>query len=214
MGIATGNTAAACVMPTPERKQLEELGYIKVSRPREGNRMGKNVYEIVGNPEPMSRQNVCLQNEGIQNEGTNNNRFINTPISSKEEMSPQRGDTASREKAQGVLVPFEAKKPKPKSSVKLTFGEYGNVKLSDAELDRLTAEFGHEKTQQAIAFLDCYIEESGRKYKNHSLTLRRWVFNAVDEQAERSKKGAPNGRIGMLADGERDFAFDAQNRPF
>ena len=25
MGIATGNTADACAMPTPERKQLEEL---------------------------------------------------------------------------------------------------------------------------------------------------------------------------------------------
>lgn len=25
MGIATGNTAAVCAMPTPERKQLEEL---------------------------------------------------------------------------------------------------------------------------------------------------------------------------------------------
>jgi hypothetical protein len=61
------------------------------------------------------------------------------------------------------------------------YGEYKNVTLSEKELIKLNNEFGIDKTKQAIEFLSAYKIE--KKYKTNSdyLTLRRWVFDAVEK---------------------------------
>ena len=95
-------------------------------------------------------------------------------------------------------APTEEPKKKPErkpKEPKHKYGEYGNVLLTDAERERLAFDFGDYDTMDAIKFLDEYIEEKGTKYKNHNLTLRRWVFQAVKERREREKKakGGPAG---------------------
>lgn len=67
------------------------------------------------------------------------------------------------------------------------YGEYEHILLTDEELEKLQTEYGKDKTEEAITYLDEYIEMKGAKYKSHYLALRRWVFEAIKEQ--RAKKG-------------------------
>lgn len=76
----------------------------------------------------------------------------------------------------------EKVKVKVKEDIKHTFGEYKNVKLTDKEHSKLIADFGEQKTEQAIKYLDEYIEEKHYKSQSHYLAMRRWVFDAVSKQ--------------------------------
>lgn len=74
----------------------------------------------------------------------------------------------------------------PERAFKKNLGKYGNVLLTDAELELLKRDYG-ERAVRAIDFLDAYIEEdcerkSKYRIKNHDLVLRRWVFSAVAEK--------------------------------
>jgi hypothetical protein len=77
------------------------------------------------------------------------------------------------------------KEKEKEKEIKNIYGEYENVTLTEKELEKLNAEFGPEKTKQAFEFLSAYKVEKGYKTKSDYLTLRRWVFDAV----EKSSKG-------------------------
>lgn len=55
-----------------------------------------------------------------------------------------------------------------------TFGEYGNVKLSETDLSKLKAEFP-EDWQNRIERLSVYMASTGKSYKNHLATIRSWA---------------------------------------
>ena len=93
-------------------------------------------------------------------------------------------DTGKKDKAGKVVKPKEPKE---------TFGEYRNVRLTQKEKEKLEQEFGVVKTDKAIRYLDEYIEEKHYKSASHYLAIRRWVFNAVDEQETKHRKNAPSG---------------------
>lgn len=78
-------------------------------------------------------------------------------------------------------------KDKDNRKRKRKYGEYSRVSLTDDELNRLNSEYGEELTQKAIKRLDEYIQETGKSYKDHNLTLRRWVFNAVNEDEAKNR---------------------------
>ena len=70
-----------------------------------------------------------------------------------------------------------------------SYGRYNNVFLSDTELDELKAELP-DKWEYYIDRLSGYIASTGRKYKNHAATIRRW---AADDTAKAApKKGIPD----------------------
>ena len=52
------------------------------------------------------------------------------------------------------------------------------------------------RTEEAIRYLDEYIDDKGYKSKSHYLAMRRWVFNALDER--KAKK--PENRLGTFGD--------------
>lgn len=54
------------------------------------------------------------------------------------------------------------------------YGEYNNVLLSDADLEKLKAEFPLDY-EERIERLSCYIASTGKKYKNHLATIRNWA---------------------------------------
>lgn len=81
------------------------------------------------------------------------------------------------------------KEVKPKESL----GEYGNVRLTQEERQKLETEFGVAKTDRAIRYLDEYIEEKGYKSKSHYLAIRRWVFNALEEKKSKNRGSEPSG---------------------
>lgn len=63
------------------------------------------------------------------------------------------------------------------------YGEYQHVLLTDKEHTHLLDLYG-DSLDEHIKILDEYIETSGKKYKNHSLVLQKWVH---DEWTKRNK---------------------------
>lgn len=53
------------------------------------------------------------------------------------------------------------------------YGEYKNVLLTDTELEKLKAEYPSDYKDR-IERLSCYIESTGKSYKNHLATIRNW----------------------------------------
>lgn len=84
----------------------------------------------------------------------------------------------------GCSTPTHAPK---KAENKHKYGEYGHVRLTDSEHEKLVKDYGEDKLQQAIVYLDEYMEMTGKTYKSCNLALRRWVFTAVAEQKNRQK---------------------------
>ena len=68
-------------------------------------------------------------------------------------------------------------------------GEFKKVLLTDEEHQKLIDEFGSDRTERAIRFLDEYIAEKGYKSKSHYLAIRRWVFDAIDEKKAKKSGG-------------------------
>lgn len=91
----------------------------------------------------------------------------------------------------------EESEPEPKKDKKHKHGSFMHVLLTDSEFEKLIAKFGDETAQKLIEKLDEYIEESGRKYKNHYLVIAKsdsWVQQRVlrDQRSEAPKTGGVN----------------------
>ena len=81
-------------------------------------------------------------------------------------------------------VSSESEKPKkPVKSVKHKYGEYANVLLADAELDKLKAEY--PDYAQRIERLSGYIASTGKKYKSHYATIRNWARKDAEQPKSR-----------------------------
>ena len=78
---------------------------------------------------------------------------------------------------------------KKAAPVKKKYGTYQNVRLTDAENERLHEDFPG-RAKEAIDYLSEYMKMTGKSYKDHNLALRKWVFDALNERAYRNKKKA------------------------
>lgn len=83
----------------------------------------------------------------------------------------------------------EAEAPKPKKSkkpeaLKLTFGEFSNVFLTEEQLDKLKVRYGTQTTEDAIEKLSVYIQghHKEKAYKDHYAVILDWVINAVTKE--------------------------------
>lgn len=126
-----------------------------------------------GRPKTEEKPN---DNQTITEAEPNDNQTITEP-------EPKEKEKREKEKEKG--------KAKEKAKA-LAFGEYGNVRMSASEYDKLVADFGQVDTDEAVKYLDEYIAEKGYKSKSHYLAMRRWVFEAVKERKQ--KPAAPPGR--------------------
>lgn len=68
---------------------------------------------------------------------------------------------------------------------KKKYGQYHHVLLTDDEFKKLHDDFG-TRADEAITFLDEYVEMKGTKYKSHYLAIRRWVIDAVKEREKKT----------------------------
>jgi len=65
---------------------------------------------------------------------------------------------------------------------KSSYGESKNITLLAVEFEKLNTEFGADKTKRAIEFLSSYkIEKPNYKTASDYLTMRRWVFKAIEK---------------------------------
>lgn len=61
----------------------------------------------------------------------------------------------------------------PKKPTKHKYGEYNNVLLTDAELEKLKAEY--LDYEERIERLSSYVASTGKSYKSHYATIRNWA---------------------------------------
>lgn len=106
---------------------------------------------------------------------------------------PKRPSTTVNDRQRSGGKEKVKEKEKVKDNNKLPFGEYGNVRMSASEYDKLSAEFGQDRTDQAVKYLDEYIGDKGYKSKSHYLAIRRWVFDALDEKRTKPPNRKPPG---------------------
>lgn len=141
-----------------------------------GGRKKKEEEQAIANDEKAKKANASFAS--ICN-GVSDSVFdsVSVSVSEFDSESEYRKDTSV-----GKPTP-PARKPK---ATKQTYGQYGNVKLTDKERDTLFEEFGEDKTHRAITYLDEYIEEKGYKSKSHYLAIRRWVIKAVQGDKKQS----------------------------
>ena len=71
------------------------------------------------------------------------------------------------------------------------FWEYGNVKLTEEEVERLINDYSLEIFEKYLKILDEWIELKWYKYKNHNLAFRKWLekdnVRKIKEKRENEK---------------------------
>lgn len=145
--------------------ELKENGYLRIEKlyPNKGVR-SKFEYQYIFSETPQDLQNVpleqdlqnvTLQNVTLQNVGTY--KYTNKQNTNNKNTK----DKVSKHK----------------------YGEYHHVLLTDKEHTHLIELYG-SSLDEHIKILDEYIETSGKKYKNHSLVIQKWVH---DEWMKRNK---------------------------
>lgn len=141
--------------------ELKENGYLRIEK-LYPNKDGRNKieYQYIFSETPQDIQNVGLHNVGLQdvclqNVGTYKN--TNKPNTNNKNTN----NKVSKHK----------------------YGEYQHVLLTDKEHTHLLDLYG-DSLDEHIKILDEYIETSGKKYKNHSLVIQKWVH---DEWMKRNK---------------------------
>lgn len=149
--------------------ELKENGYLRIEKlyPNKDGR-SKIEYQYIFSETPQDLQNVPLeqdiQNVGLQNVGLQDvclqnvgtYKYTNKPNTNKLNTNKQS---------------------------KHKYGEYSHVLLTDKEHTHLLDLYG-DSLDEHIKILDEYIETSGKKYKNHSLVIQKWVH---DEWLKRNK---------------------------
>lgn len=80
-----------------------------------------------------------------------------------------------------------------KKAIRHKYGEYQNVLLSDADLEKLQEEFPRD-WQGRIENLSSYIASTGKSYKNHLATIRNWARKEPPRQQQQPRTGGqPSG---------------------
>lgn len=94
--------------------------------------------------------------------------------SKKDGKSGGESDTQERK---SLKKAFKESKPS-----KHKYGEYKKVLLTDEQRDRLINELGQSTFEKCVKKLDEYMQETGKRYSDHNLTIRRWVIKAVAQE--------------------------------
>lgn len=89
--------------------------------------------------------------------------------------------------------------PAPGKPARHKYGMYKNVLLSDADMEKLKAEFPND-WERRIDRLSEYIESKGAKYKNHLATIRAWARKDKDKNVPTNNETEMRKRWGAAAD--------------
>ena len=145
-------------------KELKKNGYLKVEKiyPNANSNRIQYQYTFFENPQEVGFQ--PLENQGIEKQGVET-QVLKNPYTYKNTNKPNTDNKNTNKQS------------------KHKYGEYSHVLLTDKEHTHLIELYG-DSLNEHIKILDEYIETSGKKYKNHSLVIQKWVH---DEWAKRNK---------------------------
>lgn len=145
-------------------KELKKNGYLRVEKiyPNENSNRIQYQYTFFENPQEVDFQ--PLENQGIEKQGVET-QVLENPYTYKDTNKPNTNKLNTNKQS------------------KHKYGEYQHVLLTDKEHTHLLDLYG-DSLDEHIKILDEYIETSGKKYKNHSLVIQKWVH---DEWTKRNK---------------------------
>lgn len=145
-------------------KELKKNGYLTVEKiyPNANSNRIQYQYTFFENPQEVDFQ--PLENQGIEKQD-GETQVLENPYTYKDTNKPNTNKLNTNKQS------------------KHKYGEYSHVLLTDKEHTHLLDLYG-DSLDEHIKILDEYIETSGKKYKNHSLVLQKWVH---DEWMKRNK---------------------------
>lgn len=148
-------------------QELERLGYVfrEQTRTPDG-RMGKSAYVIYESPE----ENPRLGLPQTEKPTTDN------PTTEK----PQTGNSGQSNTNQRNT---DRNNNRENKVARHKYGQYGNVLLSDEELEKLKTEYSHD-FENRIERLSEYMVSTGRSYKSHLATIRSWARKETSGRAQ------------------------------
>ena len=76
------------------------------------------------------------------------------------------GNPTYKEKKENIKERFKERTPR---------GDYGNVFLSDDEINKLNQDYGADNIRTYIQKVDNYVQSKGRPYSDYAATLRSWL---------------------------------------
>ena len=180
---------------------------VESTEERDDSNSDKEASKSKQNEAKASKSSFCLANEAKaskskQNGGDNeyeyeyeNENENESPTGTKEKSVARDARTPAHENAAAPSRGKEPKEPKHKH------GEYGHVRLTDAEFVRLKTKHGEAETEAAIRVVDEYVETSGRPpYKNYALALEKWGYQAAREQRARELRDADGRNASICRD--------------
>lgn len=112
--------------------------------------------------------------------------------------------TKSQQRPNKDLTPNKNdKNDKNDKNKKNIYGEYGNVRMSAEDMEKLTKEFPAD-WQERIERLSEYMASTGKSYKNHLATIRAWSRKEKHDDTgtntgAESPQGKPGGRTDKYA---------------
>jgi hypothetical protein len=115
----------------------------------------------------LDRKNSTMEN--VKKVGNPKEERENEKENEEKERSKEK-EVKERVKEKEELINIYAE---PKKVEKHRYGNFRHVLLSDDEYQRLHADF--PDLQDRIQRLDDYLENTGKVYKNHALTIRNWA---------------------------------------
>lgn len=186
------------------REAGKKGGDAKANNSREKQNVANDSKEVANCSK--TKQNVANDSKELANDGDNreqiteNSKQISDNGYQITENSKQITEINNKERETAKAVTRTHKE-------KHHHGAFKNVLLTDEEMDALVKEFSRERTEEAIAFFDAYIEEKGYKSKSHYLSIRRWVMKALDERDQKAAGAPPDtggGRKKTKAEQEMD----------
>ena len=83
-----------------------------------------------------------------------------------------------------------AAKPSRTTPPQNTYGEFGNVKMTTSEFEKLVQAEGAERANALIEELSSYLASSGKRYKSHYATLLNWG-RRKNKEGEKNADNAP-----------------------
>lgn len=162
---------------------------------RDDSNSDKEASKSKQNEAKASKSSFCLANEAKESKSKQNggdNEYEYEYENENENENENESPTGTKEKsvARDARTPAHetAEEPARSKEPKHKHGEYGHVRLTDAEFVRLKTKHGEAETEAAIRAVDEYVETSGKKpYKNYALALEKWGYRAAREQLQREQ---------------------------
>lgn len=96
--------------------------------------------------------------------------------------------------------------PVPVKPKKHKLGQYQNVLLTDEEVSKQIANYGETRFNEALEWYSDYIKRKGYKRKDDNLCMRKWVYNAVEEDKAKHSNSFSNGQQGNDYNAMEDWA--------